>query len=179
MQEIWDRIEASLGIYAPEMLNGLAEGASEEDIQQLEIELGYHLPEPLRDSLRIHNGAGDFVDAWELLDLRSILHEHQEQREILHWLQETDDKPDWWWRPHWIPLAKSGGGDLLCVDVTPEGNTPVGQIILFDHEVGSGPIASSFHTFLSSLADHLEAGKYAIDEWGTLSGRVPWEKHFL
>ena len=160
-------------------MNRLREGAPEEDIQQLETELGYHLPETIRASLHIHNGASDFVDAWELLDLRSILHAHQEQREVLHWLQETDDKPDWWWRPQWIPLAQDGGGNLLCVDSASEGDTQVGQIILFDHEVGSGPIASSFHTFFSSLADHFEAGKYTIDEWGTLSSEVPWEKHFL
>lgn len=169
MQEIWDRIEAWLKTNAPEALNNLREGASEEDLQQLETALGYHLPEDVRASLRLHNGEGSFVDGWILLSLRAMLQEHRQQVEVLHWLQETDDKPDWWWRPHWIPLAGSGGGDLLCVNVAPESDQPMGQIIAFDHEAGSGLIAPSFSAFLSNVADRLEAGKYHIDEFGTLS----------
>ena len=72
MQEIWDRIEAWLRTHAVDVMNELAEGASEEDIQHAENELGYHFPEPFRASLRIHNGAGDFVDGWALLNLGSV-----------------------------------------------------------------------------------------------------------
>jgi len=45
MQEIWDRIEAWLRTHAVDVMNELAEGASEEDIQHAENELGYHFPD--------------------------------------------------------------------------------------------------------------------------------------
>ena len=56
MQAIWDRIEAWLSIHAPEVLDSLLTGVDDDDIQEIEAELGYQFPEDVRASLRLHNG---------------------------------------------------------------------------------------------------------------------------
>lgn len=167
MQEIWSRIEAWLTAHAPDALDLLLPGADDDDIQEIEAEIGYRLPEDFRASLRIHNGTLDlFADNWGLLHLDAILWQQQVQLKVLRSL--PGDTKEWWWHPHWIPFANDGAGDLLCVDVEPKPSEPLGQVIHFDHETMSQPIAPGFHVLLSTFADHLEAGKYAFDPSGIL-----------
>ncbi|GHO96794.1 hypothetical protein KSF_068420 [Reticulibacter mediterranei] len=178
MQEIWKRIEAWLGAHTPEVMNNVYAGAAEEDIRQLEMKLGYQLPDDLRDSLRIHNGTASwFVDGWELLSVDRIWQEQQVQLEVLHDLQEEAGEIEagervWWWYPHWIPFASFGNGDLLCVEVDPSSGEQSGQIIEFYHESYSLWIAPNFQAVLSAFADHLEAGGYALDEFGGLRSKT-------
>ncbi len=177
MQEIWSRIESWFQRHAPEALNNLRKGASDEDIRQLEIDLGYQLPEDVRASLRLHNGTVDtFADIWQLLSLEGMKEQYQVQIQVLHSLQEDTDEENqddeiWWWLPSWLPIAYDGSGDLLCVDVTSQTRHQFGQIMFFDHEVGSSRIAPGFHALLSKFADDLEAGKYRLDEYGRLRSK--------
>jgi cell wall assembly regulator SMI1 len=158
MQAIWDRIEAWLNGYAPEVLDKLLPGVDDDDLQEIEVELGYPFPEDVRASLRLHNGTVDcFADIWRLLNIDEIAVE-QRRMSLGHLMK----------RPHWIPLASDGCGDFLCVDVKPEPGEQLGQIIHFDHETVSSWVAPSFHALLSTFADHLEMGKYALDETGRL-----------
>lgn len=166
MQAIWDRIEAWLTIHAPEVMDNLLPGVDEDDIRDIETELGYTFPPDVHASLLIHNGTIDrFADIWGLLNIDDILRQYQIHLSVLHSLQEDIM---WWWYPHWLPLAYDGAGDLLCVDVAPKPGEHLGQIIEFDHEVGSDWIAPSFQALLSNFADHLEAGKYTLDASGNL-----------
>jgi cell wall assembly regulator SMI1 len=156
MQAIWDRIEARLNIHAPEVLDTLLTGVDDDDIQEIEAELGYQLPEDVRASLRLHNGTIDgFADIWRLLTIDEIAGE--QKRLSLGYSMK---------RPYWIPLASDGCGDFLCVDV--EQGEQLGQIIHFDHETVSSWVAPSFQVLLAMFADHLEMGKYALDETGRL-----------
>lgn len=158
MQAIWDRIEAWLNIHAPEVLDNLLMGVDDDDIQEIEAELGYQLPEDVRASLRLHNGTIDcFADIWRLLNIDEIA---EEQRRLSLGYSVK--------RPYWIPLASDGCGDFLCVDVEPEPGEQLGQMIHFDHETVSSWVAPSFQALLSAFADHLEIGKYALDETGRL-----------
>ncbi|GHO78778.1 hypothetical protein KSD_65490 [Ktedonobacter sp. SOSP1-85] len=169
MQTIWNRIEGWLKIYAPEALDNLLPGVDDDDIQEIEVELGYQFPEDVRASLRIHNGTIDrFADIWGLLNVDDILRQQQVQLKVLRSLQEG---VVWWWYPHLLPLASDGAGDLLCVDVAPELKERVGQIIQFDHETGSHWVAPSFQALLSAFVDHLESGKYALDAFGNLKSK--------
>jgi cell wall assembly regulator SMI1 len=178
MQEIWERIEAWLKTYTPQIMNNVYAGAAEEDIEQLEMKLGYQLPDDLRDSLRIHNGtASCFVDGWELLSVDRIWQEQQMQLEVLHDLQEEAGEIEegervWWWYPHWIPFASFGNGDLLCVEVDPSSGEQFGWIIEFYHEMYSLWIAPNFQAVLSAFADHLEMGEYTLDEFGGLRNKA-------
>lgn len=178
MQEIWERIEAWLKTHAPGAMNNLHEGATEEDTAQLEAKLGYQLPNDLRSSLFIHNGTVScFADGWELLGTDGIWREQQIQLQVLHGLQEEAGETEgeeriWWWYPHWIPLASFGNGDLLCVEVDPTSGEQFGQIIEFWHEAYSMWVAPNFQAVLSAFANHLEAGEYALDEFGCLRSKT-------
>ena len=144
-------------------------GADDDDIQEIEAELGYQFPEAVRASLRIHNGAVDcFAGIWQLLNVDDILRQYRVQLEVMHSLPKD---VVWWWHPHWLPLVYDGCGDLLCVDAAPEADEPLGQIIQFDHETGSRWIAPSFQALLSNFADHLEAGKYVLNVSGNLESK--------
>jgi hypothetical protein len=50
----------------------------------------------------------------------------------------------------------------------------VGQILARYHGEAPDLLAPSFQTYLSTFADHLEAGKYVLDEFGT-----PMSERFL
>ncbi|GHO54544.1 hypothetical protein KSB_30190 [Ktedonobacter robiniae] len=158
MQAIWGRIEAWLSNYAPELLENLLPGVDDDDIQEIEAELGYMFPEDIRASLRLHNGTIDnFADIWSLLNIDEIAEAQQRLS------SENSLK-----RASWIPLVRDGCGDFLCVDMQSEADEPLGQIVHYDRETVSIWVASSFQALLSAFADHLEMGKYALDEIGRL-----------
>src|SRR5262245_40931883 len=56
MRDIWSRIEAWLRTHAPVLLESLEPGASAEQLDQAERELGRPLPGDFRESYLIHNG---------------------------------------------------------------------------------------------------------------------------
>jgi len=41
-----------------------------------------------------------------------------------------------WWSTKWIPFAENGGGNYLCVDLSPAKGGVKGQIISHNHEGG-------------------------------------------
>ena len=85
MQIIWTRIENWLTDNAPEILENLNSGATEEEIKRTEEFLGVSFPEDVKDSYRIHNGQKScfdtpdrqqwdycLIDYWHLLSLDRI-----------------------------------------------------------------------------------------------------------
>ena len=97
MQLIWTRIENWLADNAPEILENLNPGATEEEIKRTEEFLGISFPEDVKDSDRIHNGQKPYVDTpdgqqwkdyclidmWQLLSLDRIKHEWSIWKELL------------------------------------------------------------------------------------------------
>jgi cell wall assembly regulator SMI1 len=162
IERLWGRIETWLTIHAPDILDNLLPGVDDDDIQEIEAELGYSFPEDVRASLRLHNGTVDsFADIWRLLNIDEIAGEQQMMSHIPSFK-----------RLHWLPLASDGCGDLLCVDIQPEPGEILGQIIHFDHESVSSWVAPSFQALLSAFVDHLEAGKYAPNALGILKSKL-------
>jgi cell wall assembly regulator SMI1 len=67
-----------LNIHAPEVLDNFLPGVDDDDLQEIEAELGYQLPEDVRASLRLHNGTVDwFADLWRLLNIDEIAEEQR------------------------------------------------------------------------------------------------------
>ena len=97
MQLIWTRIENWLADNAPEILENLNPGATEEEIKRTEEFLGVSFPEDFKDSYLIHNGQKPYVDTpdgqqwkdyclmdmWQLLSLDRIKHEWSIWKELL------------------------------------------------------------------------------------------------
>jgi len=184
MDEVWMRIENYLAANHPLILDGLAPGATEDDIAKFETAVGYRLPDDVRSSLKRHNGqlhepnswkpiGGILVPyGWELLSLRGMLGEWNEHRSI-----EEDLGPDnvlesgnpgvrpCTFLAARIPFAADSGGNSLCVDLDPDDGGTVGQIIDFDHEGDCAVrIADDYRSWLNAIADGFEAGLFPFNE---------------
>lgn len=183
MDDIWDRIENYLSANVPLMLEGLAPGATEDEIASFESTVGYRLPEDLRLSLKRHNGqrhnakdgnpiGGTLIPCcWELLSLKYMLDEWEEHRYVSEDIGPEND-PDqgnpgvkpYFHHPARIPIAADIGGNSLCVDLDPDEGGTVGQIIEFNHEMDCPTrIEADFRTCLTALADGFEAGDFVYD----------------
>ena len=77
MRNIWARIENWLSTNAPEMIDELLPGASDQEIYQAEKSLGIQFPKDVKESYRIHNGQNESIDnlvlGHQLLSLKEII----------------------------------------------------------------------------------------------------------
>ena len=166
----WYRIEAHFEKAG--LTDTLHDGASPDDIAQLERDLNLTLPTDLRDSLLRHNGSDE--GAWPyggLLDVKGIKSETDIWRGLLD-DGTFGDRADHdaslrpgmtqtgWWHHGWVPLDADGGGNGHVVDTAPGENGSLGQVLFMDHEVGpTGPQFGSTVEYLQEIADRLDSGK--------------------
>jgi cell wall assembly regulator SMI1 len=174
VEKSWSRITEWLGRKAKRVRKKLVAGASEEEIARAEQALGLSLPEDLRASYRIHNGAEDSglfpasgldENGYSPLSLAEVLEERHESSPASDKYVTADEAVQArHWHPHWLPFASNGGGDYLCVDLAPApGGTP-GQVIEWLHETSERKrVAPSLGDYLRDLAEGLEAGRYKYD----------------
>lgn len=177
MDEIWERLENFLRQNAPKIYEGLASGATEDQIIAVEQICGFSFPTDVRQSYLRHDGQlGDFgepqggtfiPDCFGLLSMSKVLYKWQGNVDTLEDL--GDEIPDGHraspgvkavFLDHaWVPFAKDIGGNQLCLDFDPAPGGIVGQIVEFDHEAdGQQCLAPSFRAWLSGIVDDLEAG---------------------
>jgi cell wall assembly regulator SMI1 len=188
MQEIWSQIDTWLGINAPEILDLLQPGASDDEISKLEDFLSVQFPEDIRSSYRIHNGQSSYdhgfiIDGWELLSLERIRDEWTVWKQLLDdgtfqdeygQDQGSEAAPgicNVWWSPKWIPLTYNGSGDHHCLDLSPAESGTVGQIITMWHDDPIREIVSiSFRDWFKQYAQRLESGELIFsDEYGIVN----------
>ena len=185
MQLSWTRIENWLADNAPEILENLNPGATEEEIKRTEEFLGVSFPEDFKDSYLIHNGQKPYVDTpdgqqwkdyclmdmWQLLSLDRIKHEWSIWKELLdtgglgdNYMTLDNGEVCEWWNPRWIPLTSNFCGDHHCLDLSGSLRGSEGQIIQMWHDIDIREIdAPSFKAWLGTFADDLEAGHYVYD----------------
>ncbi|MCU0546814.1 MAG: SMI1/KNR4 family protein [Oscillatoriaceae cyanobacterium Prado104] len=180
-QEIWTKIETWLIANAPQILEVLQPGASDDRISELEELLSIQLPEDVKSSYRIHNGQFTYnyglIYGREFLSLARIKDEWECWKELLDsGTFETEDGEDIgseaapgicnvWWSPKWIPLTYDGAGDRDCLDLNPAVGGTVGQIVTMWHDDSERKIvAPSFRVWLQQYADRLESGQLIFSE---------------
>jgi cell wall assembly regulator SMI1 len=176
MRDVWQRIDKWLAVNAPQILDILQDGASEEEISETEQFLSVEFPDEVKDSYRIHNGQsrGDvgFINGIEFLSLARMRDEWACWKDILDsgdfegWESESEKeiRTDWW-NPKWIPLTSDWGGNHECLDLAPTEEGDVGQIISMWHDVEERKvIADSFRGWLEQFANDLEAGRYTLSK---------------
>jgi cell wall assembly regulator SMI1 len=67
--------------------------------------------------------------------------------------------------PAWIPLVRDWGGNNLAVDLAPGPTGKWGQVILFGRDYDCKyVVARSWSSFLATVADDLNSGKWFVDE---------------
>jgi len=165
----WGRIVAWYEANTPPGTLRLAPGIDEELIQVADAEMGLRLPDDVHAFYRMHNGldGSSLLHYGEFLSLEFLISEHSSTPEpgdpgtekTPHDLSGPI-KPTWWN----LKRAKivDSSGDGLMVDLDPAPGGTVGQITLFDHEMGPRRVlAPSFAEWLARIARTLEAGELA------------------
>lgn len=180
---LWARLEAWGREKAPNMLEDLNPGASDEELGELQTALGRELPESFLQSLKVHNGESDgwpckvFADMGAYLPCSQIVENWQMRVQIAGQIgvdfsaEERAEQirdgiifvdglviPEAF-NPAWVPIMDSNGDVFWALDFAPaEGGTP-GQIIQVDLEGCDWKvIATSFDEFFSNYVNSLEAG---------------------
>ena len=188
--ESWETIIEWGNRNAPEMLEDLNTGASEEQIAALEAELGQPIPSEFRESLLIHNGESDgwpckvFANYGAYLGTESILENWKQRKEIAAEVGNYEDQmPDQeqqirdgiifvegpvrpkLFLPEWIPIMDCNSDVFWALDMNPVEGGISGQIIAVDWEGCSWMvIADSFGSFIRNYAQELEDRAYrAVD----------------
>ena len=184
----WERIDRWFSDNAADEFE-LAPGASNEEIDRVESEIGLSLPNEMKESYRIHNGSSRlwFFEQGYLMPLdkpgelskreqslfTTVIESRTSMMEMLEegYFEDEDfvsypEGPirDDWWHAGWVPITCNDGGDHLCVDLSPEEGGKIGQVIDWWHEQGAtGLVAKSFSDLLTATADRFEAGEFEYD----------------
>jgi cell wall assembly regulator SMI1 len=174
--EVWTQLKSWLATNIPQMLEGMNEGASEQQISDLEANLGVTLPDDYKTFLRLCNGESDdsevgFYDG-ELLSARHVWNQAKSWRDLVadgtfegeFSDPETGIRNDWW-NPKWIPFTHSGSGDHLCLDLDPAPGGTVGQVISMWHDDGRREMMyANFTAWLEHVLHGLESGEIVFDQ---------------
>jgi cell wall assembly regulator SMI1 len=177
--ESWDRIRTWLGRHAPDALRVINPPAGEDDLLDAEEAVGAALPEDLLTWWRLADGVSgrtggllpthfDPYPVSHALESRRIWLEvwYDEETLVPGWQEYADAKsaapagtisPDIW-LPAWLPIAGSGGGQDLFVDLR---SGPLrGSVAHFDKvsTAGEGPLWPSVAVMLATVADALDQG---------------------
>jgi cell wall assembly regulator SMI1 len=182
LSSAWERIirwhHAHLPKYLAENRSAdklLRNGASEEELDAAEEDIGLRFPADVRESYRLHNGSeseyGILPWGFYLLPLDNVVeswrmwHSHVENGAFDGEVSRPEGpiRPVHW-NTRWIPISHNSGGDHQCVDLDPAPGGRSGQVIEFNHEVGPVRIlATGFGEWLRVYAEQLEAGRYRYD----------------
>ena len=175
-KNIWERFERWCRSNAPLVCRDIKSGATAEEIKILEQKTGLTLPEDFAAYLMVHNGTIWFA-SYEYIGTEQIyqiwLTMNRIKEEGFFSNQQIDRSSqgiikNTWWDSHWIPFAEDSCGNLHCIDLAPDVNGTVGQVIYW--EKVEGPLPSSCQSFFVWFRD-MEQGLgryYVVGEEGSI-----------
>ena len=188
LAQTWARLQRWLSREYPELGDTLNYGILLQDLAEVEMALGFSLPTPVRESYLIVDGQEAESSAGcseglffglTFLPLEDVLEEWRFWREVDNdpatganpRLKEVMKSiPPGWVRKEysqrgWIPLVTDKTGNYLGVDLNPEENGAVGQVIVFGRDFDTkvvmwrGDGAAGWATWLAGFVDDLENGE--------------------
>jgi cell wall assembly regulator SMI1 len=175
----WLAFLASLGFVAGAHLNP---PATETAIVAVEAEIGFHLPDDLRElylradgqkpSFAIKDPAPGsivtpFFGSYDFAPLSRALAEYRSWEEVIDAWPEGDDPNEFitlragdppvaraYWRRGWFPFAIDGGGNAYAVDLSPPPGGTYGQVIVIgSDEDERRVVAPSVSAFMKRAAE--------------------------
>ncbi|TFK55159.1 hypothetical protein OE88DRAFT_1694524 [Heliocybe sulcata] len=188
LAQTWQRLQTWLTKEYPELGDTLNYGILPQDLAQIEMQFGFELPAPVRESYLVCDGQEPESSAGcseglffglTLLPLEEVLEEWR------FWRDVDDDPntganpklresmhsvpPDYVRREYsnkgWIPLVADKAGNYLGIDLNPaEGGAP-GQVIIFGRDFDTkvvmwrGEGPSGWAKWLASFVEELESGE--------------------
>jgi len=177
---IWQDIEQWLAEHATDRAGELRPGADDAAIEALAAMIAIPIPADYVASLRCHDGQVDLTDYTYLSigQACSTWAGLKAQDEAGNFAGRRVDDPGAariqprWWSAAWLPFAKDGGGNLLCVDLAPGPRGKSGQVLRFERSMGPGYAGwGSFRDWLAAYRDGLISGAYAVDADGFIRDR--------
>ncbi len=183
IQEIWGELEDWLKSNLPHNHASLRPGASEEQITQIERELGFRLPEDWKTLYQIHDGQDETDTAMltlRWLPLADVLSSWRMWKELLaDGSTQEALSPDCKSIPPgaiqekyinlgWLPMFTDGGGNAIGPDLQPGANGQIGQMINFGRdELEKFVIAPDLKDFLQWIVSGIRSGKITLQKAST------------
>jgi cell wall assembly regulator SMI1 len=198
LHENWNYYCNWLKSRLPQYHQLLNKGASETEIQVLKNAIPFELPKDLILLLRLNNGdhfklrkdlyQGSFL-GFEFLSVQSIIEIHEDWKNYVfedyfgESFPENCIKPDYT-NSGWIPLFSDMSGNYIGIDLDPDEEGSVGQIINFGRdEDRKFVIAESLGEFLDYIADKIESGELdesiMMEDDGTVSYGLTPQSHLI
>jgi len=144
-------IDSWLSTHRPQYYSKLLPGLTKQEIEALELSIGYKLPEAFCQFFAWKNGqldceVGIFINNLFLLNAAGIA------EEVTFFREELSDQPEWFHRA-WIPFMRNYQGDVLCIDMEGSFGGRPGQVLMFYHDDPMRVIEfSSFDKWLETFA---------------------------
>ncbi|MFZ6741957.1 SMI1/KNR4 family protein [Undibacterium sp. JH2W] len=170
-----DYLEKILNMYADaDVEPGLQGAADLAEIEALEQDFGFPLPEELKQAWLTANGGGyyralfarpGYLTGYDFLSLSESMKERigMQKRAPQYLGYEQEKARDaricpGWYEPGWLPFASFGGSTLLLIlDMSPTAQGQAGQIICFTHDADRIEyVAASFNDLLTASLQMFE-----------------------
>lgn len=188
LSHTWARLRGWLSKEYPELGDTLNWGIPPEELAQLEMQFGFALPAPVRESYLITDGqepessAGcsdglffglqflpleDVLDEWRFwrdVDEDPNTGANTRLRELMQSIPPGYVRREYSLRG-WIPLVSDKAGNYLGVDMNPAENGSPGQVIVFGRDFDTkvvlwkGDGPGGWGKWLASFVDDLESGE--------------------
>ncbi|MBP8033039.1 MAG: SMI1/KNR4 family protein [Bacteroidia bacterium] len=176
IKQLWQNFENWLSNNTPHLIEALKSGATNDDIEKAENNLGVTFPIFFKEIYQIHNG--QFIDKPGIFPEGTMLPLNEIVR---HWeiLKQLKDKGHFdgietetpmeikpiWWSEKWIPIIGDGSGNFLCIDFDPTTHGKMGQIIWFEHDIAErGIVDISYFNWFDKTIQHIIEDKYYYDQ---------------
>jgi cell wall assembly regulator SMI1 len=172
----------------PELGDTLNYGITQQDLAEVELQLGIELPAAVRESYLLIDGqepesaagcSSGLFFGLTLLPLEDVLEEWRFWREVdddpqtganAKLRESMSSIPPGWVRREyscrgWIPLVADKAGNYLGVDLSPGESGAIGQVIIFGRDIDTkvvlwrGDGPNGWATWLASFVEELENGE--------------------
>ncbi len=166
--------------YMPDVKEKLNDGINISQIKELGHICGKLLPDSFIELYEAANGENTYVGTmlgFEWLSIEEIITSHKELMDSTY--EILSDQPDkikeGFYRKGWVPFAHDGSGSYLVMDLDPDKEGVIGQIITIDREdSNSYMIAKGIDEFVTLIQQSMDNGKFFLSneeephfEWKT------------
>ena len=177
IEKIWDELFEYWVQHEPSFIEPI--GATDEEIKELEKEMGMSLPTSLKESLKRCNS---YPSDWEKVKKSSALllgeaGQLYSVQQIIEWYKENMSykvdypfksiygdtrSPNSNWDEHWIPLYDYNADVFFAIDMRKENGVLCEKVLYIDFEYSIlAVVADSYEEFLNQvLLAILEEGQY-------------------
>ncbi len=185
--QLWDSVDSKLKEIAPLICGDLKNGATQEQINELENLVGIKLPSSFIEFYKIHNGQKEFkfdpyisfsfyeftklMSIDEIIECWKMWKEHYDGGEFIDkkgneekTIPDKEIKPKWW-NILWIPFFDDMDCNHYCLDLDPSSEGNFGQVIKMWHDDGRRIlISNSFEDWFLQYKNDLVNNKFVLLE---------------